>query len=147
MTRLAALLALLLVAGCAVKSAGPSADTGTIVGEVGDPRNRARTHTELASIYHERGNMAIALEELRLATAADSSYAPAYSLFGVVYMDLREKGLAEENFERALRLSPNDPEINHNFGWFLCQNGREPDSIRRLYAISVPAFMRRPAVS
>ena len=130
MTRLAALLALLLVAGCAVKSAGPSADTGTIVGEVGDPRNRARTHTELASIYHERGNMAIALEELRLATAADSSYAPAYSLFGVVYMDLREKGLAEENFERALRLSPNDPEINHNFGWFLCQNGREQDSIR-----------------
>ena len=130
MTRLAALLALLLVAGCAVKSAGPSADTGTIVGEVGDPRNRARTHTELASLYHERGNMAIALEELRLATAADSSYAPAYSLFGVVYMDLREKGLAEENFERALRLSPNDPEINHNFGWFLCQNGREPDSIR-----------------
>jgi len=130
MTRLAALLALLLVAGCAAKSAGPSADTGTIVGEVGDSRNRARTHTELASLYHERGNMAIALEELRLATAADSSYAPAYSLFGVVYMDLREKGLAEENFERALRLSPNDPEINHNFGWFLCQNGREQDSIR-----------------
>ena len=58
MTRLAALLALLLVAGCAAKSAGPSADTGTIVGEVGDPRNRARTHTELASLYHERGNMA-----------------------------------------------------------------------------------------
>ena len=69
MTRLAALLALLLVAGCAAKSAGPSADTGTIVGEVGDPRNRARTHTELASLYHERGNMAIALEELFPANA------------------------------------------------------------------------------
>jgi type IV pilus assembly protein PilF len=131
MTRLAALLALLLVAGCVTKSTtAPSADTGTIVGEIGDPRNRARTHTELASIYHERGNMAIALEELRLATVADASYAPAYNMFGLVYMNLREKGLAEENFEQALRLSPNDPDINHNFGWFLCQNGREQDSIR-----------------
>src|SRR5260221_86217 len=27
-------------------------------------------------------------------------------------------------------MSPNDPEINHNFGWFLCNSGREQDSIR-----------------
>jgi len=47
-----------------------------------------------------------------------------------VYGDLREKGLAEEAFERALRLNPNDPDTNHNYAWFLCENKREEEAIR-----------------
>jgi type IV pilus assembly protein PilF len=137
--------AVFLTAGCSGPSGtvgdGPSVDTGTIVGEVGDPRNRAKLHTELASLYFTRGGMSVALEELRLAVAADSSYAPAYGMFGVVYQDLKENGLAEDNFERALRLAPNDPDINHNYGWFLCQTKREPDSIKYfLQAIRNPLY-------
>ena len=145
---LAGLLALL--AGCAggppasgSADAAPTMDTGTTVGEVGEPRNRAKLHTELASLYYSRGTMGVALEELRTAVAADSSYAPAYGMFGVVYMDLRENRLAEENFQKALRLSPGDPDINHNFGWFLCQNKREPESIKYfLQAVRNPLYPR-----
>jgi succinate dehydrogenase / fumarate reductase flavoprotein subunit len=43
---------------------------------------------------------------------------------------LRENDLAEEAFERSLRLNPNDPDANHNFAWFLCENRREEESIR-----------------
>jgi type IV pilus assembly protein PilF len=137
----AAFAALVLLAGCASQSDAPSVDTGTIVGEVGDARNRARVHTELAAAYMERGNVAIALEELKRATSADSSYAPAYSLYGLVYMDLRDKTRAEESFNRGLRLSPNDPDINHNMGWFLCQNAREKESIAYfLQAIRNPLY-------
>jgi type IV pilus assembly protein PilF len=124
------LLLLLLLAGCASQSEAPSLDTGTIVGEQGDPRNRARVHTDLAAAYYERGSMAIALEELRVATAADANYPPAHNMLGLVYMDLKENQLAEASFERALRLSPNDPDINHNYGWFLCNTSREKDSIK-----------------
>ena len=132
---------LLLLAGCASQSEAPSVDTGTIVGEQGDPRNRARVHTDLAAAYYERGSMAIALEELRVATAADANYPPAHNMLGLVYMDLKENRLAEESFERALRLSPNDPDINHNYGWFLCQSGRENESIRYfLQAVSNPLY-------
>ena len=96
--------AVFLAAGCSGPSGtvgeGPTLDTGTI-GEVGDPRNRAKLHTELASLYFTRGGMSVALDELRLAVAADSSYAPAYGMFGVVYQDLKENRLAEDNFERA----------------------------------------------
>jgi type IV pilus assembly protein PilF len=85
--------------------------------------------------------MAVALEELRLAVAADSSYAPAYGMFGVVYQDLKENSLAQDNFERALRLAPNDADINHNYGWFLCQTKREPESIKYfLTAIRNPLY-------
>jgi type IV pilus assembly protein PilF len=127
--RIAILAALLALGGC-VSEQAPTVETGTIVGEVGDPRNRARVHTDLAAAYFQRGSMAIALEELRIATAADSSYPAAHSMLGLVYMELKENQLAEQSFERALRLSPNDPDINHNYGWFMCNSAREKDSIK-----------------
>ena len=46
-------------------------DTGAIIAEQGPPRERARIHTELAAAYYERGSIAIALEEIRIAIAAD----------------------------------------------------------------------------
>jgi type IV pilus assembly protein PilF len=123
----------LFVAGCSTQPTqqqeGPQVESGAIVGDVGDPRNRARLHTELAALYYSRGNMGVALDELRIASAADASYAPAYSMFGLVYMELREKRLAEENFQRALSLSPSDPDINHNYAWYLCQSDREQQSV------------------
>jgi type IV pilus assembly protein PilF len=136
MTRL---LLMVLLAGCAAQE--PAPESGSIIGEVGDPRNRARLHTELASLYYSAGNFGVALEELRVAAAADSSYAPTHGMFGLVYMQLKERSRAEESFERALRLSPNDADINHNYGWFLCQTGREPDSIKYfLQAIRNPLY-------
>ncbi|MGH8745650.1 MAG: type IV pilus biogenesis/stability protein PilW, partial [Burkholderiales bacterium] len=134
---------LALVAGCATQppESSTGVDTGVIVGEVSDPRNRARIHTELAAAYYSRGSMAVALQELRTAAAADPTYASTYSMFGLVYMDLRENRLAQENFEHGLELSPNDPDINHNYGWFLCQTGHESGSIRYfLRAIANPLY-------
>ena len=137
-------IALLLAAGCAAplpEPEVPTTDTGTMTGEAGEPRNRARVHTELASLYYARGNMGVALEELRVATAADPSFAQAHSMFGLVYMDLRENQLARASFERALALAPGDPDINHNFGWFLCQTGHERDSVRYfMQAVKNPLY-------
>ena len=135
------LLFLLALAGCAAPAPDPGVETGQIVGEVGDPRNRARLHTELASLYYSSGNMAVALEELRAAAAADSGYAPTHGMYGLVYMNLNDNVRAEESFERALRISPNDADINHNYGWFLCQTKREPQSIKYfLAAIRNPLY-------
>jgi len=144
--RCATLAALVLViAGCDSlpqrDGAGPVTESVSMTGDVGDARNRARVRAELAALYYGRGNMAIALEELRLAAAADPNYPLTYSLFGLVYMELRENQLAQSNFERALRLSPTDPDINHNYGLFLCQTGRETDSIRYfMQAVSNPLY-------
>ena len=144
-TLAAALLAAAVLAGCGAiqptRSEAPTAESVSLSGEVNDPRNRAKVHAELAALYYERGNMAIALEELRIAAAADPNYALTYSMYGVVYMELRENRLAQENFERALQLSPNDPDINHNYGRFLCQTGRETESIKYfLQAVRNPLY-------
>lgn len=122
-------------------------ETGTLTGDVGNPRNRARIHTELASAYFERGNMGVALEELRVAIEADPNYAQAFNVLGLVHMDLRENAVAQQHFERALRLSPNDPDINNNYGWFLCQSGREEQSIAYFLAALKNPLYNTPARS
>jgi type IV pilus assembly protein PilF len=120
------LVVLALVGGCASQpqAPGPASGARSISGDATAPRNRARVHTELGMAYYARGNMSVALEELRVAIAADPRYAPAHGALGLVYMELRENGLAEASFARALENAPEDPDINHNFGWFLCQVGR-----------------------
>lgn len=149
---LTVLIACGALAGCAQvlptsSTQADTVDTGTRTGEVGDPRNRARIHTELASAYFERGSMGVALEELRIAIAADPNYATAYSVLGLVHMDLRENDVAQRHFERALALSPNDPDINNNYGWFLCRTGREEQSIAYFLAALKNPLYKTPARS
>lgn len=145
MTGFFLVVTIVFLAGCAggqaIIEAETLSDTGQQTGESSDPRNRARIHTELGGLYFQRGNMGVALEELRMAISADPTYAVAYNVLGLVYMDLRENAQAQTNFERALRLSPNDADANHNYGLFLCQTGREADSLRYfLVAIKNPLY-------
>jgi type IV pilus assembly protein PilF len=131
MRRLLCLAFTAVLAGCATAPTEELiVDTGSQVSDAGDPRHRARLHTELASLYFGHRNMAVALEELRIAAAADPTYAPAHTMFGLVYMELRENKLAEQSFQNGLRLAPQDSDLNHAYGWFLCNTGREADSIR-----------------
>src|SRR4051812_44768344 len=99
-----------------------------------DELSRARVHTELAAGYLELGNYAVALQEAGEALKADANFAPAFSVLGLVYMELRDDRAAEANFQRALRINPQDSDINNNFGWFLCQRKREQESIKYFLA-------------
>jgi len=141
---LAALAAVLYLGGCAVGNRANEQATEQPVSQqsaTNDSRQRAKVHTELGALYMQRGNMGVALEEARTALSADSGYAPAYNLQGLVYMQLRENQSAENNFERALAIAPTDPEINNSFGWFLCQTGRERRSLQYfLAAIKSPLY-------
>ena len=141
---LATLLAAAALCGCASDRLGgdvPGEDTGAVIGEKASARERARIHTELAGSYYQRGNLGVALSEGRIAIAADSGYAPAYNLLGLVYGDLKENSLAEEAFQRSLNINPNDPDANHNYAWYLCENKREQESIRYfLMAVRYPLY-------
>ncbi|MGE5095310.1 MAG: type IV pilus biogenesis/stability protein PilW [Betaproteobacteria bacterium] len=108
----------LTIAGCVSQTAVETrqvTDPGVV-----DAKRRAEVHTALAGEYYARGNFAVALQETRLAVKDDPSYFPAYNMQGLVYMELREDVPAREAFDKALSLSPNNPEVLNNFGWFLC---------------------------
>lgn len=97
-------------------------------GALGSPGDRARIHTELGALYLQEGRYSIALDEARVAQVADPSFAPAYSLAGLVHMYLGDRSQAESSFSRALSIAPHDPDISNNYGWFLCQSGQEQQS-------------------
>jgi type IV pilus assembly protein PilF len=94
----------------------------------------AKVHTELAGMYYERAQFGIALGEIEQALQADRNYAPAYSVRGLLHMALREDKEAEDDFLQSLRLDKSDSETHNNFGWFLCQRGREKESIPHFMA-------------
>jgi type IV pilus assembly protein PilF len=103
--------------------------------------NSAKVHTELAGLYFERAQMGIALSEIELALKAEPGYAPAYNVRGLIHMELREEKEAEEDFLQSLRLDKADSEAHNNYGWFLCQRGRETESIPHfLAAVKNPLY-------
>ena len=81
----------------------------------------AKIHTELAAEYFYRGQLDVAIEEVTEALKAQSNYALAYNVLGLINMTLNENSKALDNFERAVRLAPRNSEIRNNYGWFLCQ--------------------------
>jgi type IV pilus assembly protein PilF len=124
---------MLIVAGCA----GSNPETASYAPQSGadsDAQTRARIHTELAAGYLELGNYGVALQEAAEALKSEPNYAPALSVLGLVYMELRDDKAAEANFQRALRVSPLDSDANHNYGTFLCRRQREQESIKYFLA-------------
>lgn len=81
----------------------------------------AKIHTELAAEYFHRGQLDVALEEVTEALKAQSDYALAYNVLGLINMTLNENSKALDNFEQAIGKAPKNPEIHNNYGWFLCQ--------------------------
>jgi type IV pilus assembly protein PilF len=106
-----------------------------------DIHTRAKLHTELASLYFQANNLIVALEELTIAISINPAYAPAYATRGVVLYYIKEYESARKDFQRAIELDGRDPEINNNYGWFLCHTGKEKEAIDYFYrAIKNPLY-------
>ena len=130
-------------AGCATQQATESKlkPATTTTGDEGAEQMRARIHTELAANYFDIGSMGVALEEVKEALRSDANYGPAYNVAGLIYAELKEDRLAEENFQRALRINSLDHDANNNYGQFLCQRKREEEAIRYfMAAVSNPLY-------
>jgi len=124
------LLCVLTLLGCGASMPTAEREAEPIT-EFDEPeaRKRARIRLELATGYFEQGQTSVALDEVKQSLAADPGYGPAYVLRGLIFMRLNDNRLAEESFRRALQLNPRDPDALHNYGWYLCQQGKLPDAV------------------
>jgi len=132
---IATLIALAALAGsCASPPASVPAQRAPdplppVKSQEASPKDRAALHAELGAGYYERGRMDIALEELNEAVTLDPSNPQIYNYYGLVYAVLGENAKAEQNFQRGLALAPGDSDLRHNWGWYLCSNGKPRQSI------------------
>ena len=95
-----------------------------------EQQKRAAIRLQLAVDYYQQGQHKVALEEIRQALVVSPDLVDAYSVRALIFMDLNDKQRAEDNFLHALKLAPNNSDLSNNYGWFLCQNGKEKESIQ-----------------
>lgn len=143
------LLLLLLVvcvsvlSACASVSGASTSNTAQPLTESDEPeaQKRARIRLELATGYFEQGQTSVALDEIKQSLAAFPGYGPAYVLRGLVYMRMNEPGQAEDSFRRALQINERDPDALHNYGWFVCQQGRHTEAVQLFVrALASPVY-------
>jgi len=143
--------ALVLVAGCASTKAPPTPPNPpppeAVKAQEATPLQRAQIKTDLAAGYYERGQFDVALEVLDESQKLEPNYAKTYNVYGLVYTMLGETPKAESNFQRALGLAPNDPEIRANWGAFLCATGRPRDAIPEFEAALRDPLYKSPEIA
>ncbi len=148
MSRLGRVLMYLLILNLVVACANPSdgstvgsgADLATASDET-DAQKRAKIRLELAVGYLEQGQTNVALDEVKLAIAADPRSADAFSLRGLIYMRLNDFGLARDSFNRGVQINPRDGNILHNLGWLACQETRYVEAALNFdKALSSPSY-------
>jgi len=140
------------LAACVSETPKPAQPQPTLPSATGTPdrvtasdepeaQRRARARMELASAYFGQNQMATALDQVKLAIAADPNYGAAFNLRGLIYANLGDHALAEESFKRALQINPRDADTMHNYGYYLCQQKRYPES-NALFAqaLAVPRY-------
>lgn len=120
----AACMTVTTVDGVPVASPPPPAVPGDA-----ESRKRSEIRLQLAASYYQKGQFSVALEEVQRALQADPNSAMAHGLQGLIYMDMGDRREAEASFARGLKIEPANPELNNNYGWFLCQTGRERESV------------------
>lgn len=123
----ATVLAAFLLGACAT-GPEPKNDLPTTSDQT-EIQRRAQIRLQLAIGYLEQGQMTTALDEVKQALQIDPGLADAYSVRALIYMEMAENRLAEENFQQAMKLAPDNPDLANNYGWFLCQTGRADKSI------------------
>ena len=125
--------AVVLLAACGLSACSTAAlklDTLTLA-EPDSTRQRAIRRLSLASAYYEQNQNTVAQQEVRAALQIDPNYADAYSLLGLIHQRANAPVLAQQSFEQALQLASMPPvrsaelaAIQHNYGWFLCEQNR-----------------------
>lgn len=135
-------LVTVVLVGC-VATGAPSGDLVTSSDQTEVDR-RAALRLELAASYYGRGQLEVALDEVKQSLAIKPDAPSALSLRGLIYLGLEQPRLSEDSFRRALQLAPQDPDILHNYGWALCQVGRA-DEARRQFdaALAQPRYREK----
>lgn len=80
---------------------------------------------------HQSGYLQKAIEEYKQAIAADDSLEQAYSNLGLIYISQKSYALAQEAFDKALRLKPNRPTSLNGLASVLYARGQTAPAIEK----------------
>lgn len=94
----------------------------------------AETHLQLGVRYMNINKLDIAKESLLNAVDRDPGNAQAHNALAFLYEKLRQFDDAEDEYETALKLKPDDFGVQNNYGRFLCERGETDKGLPLLEA-------------
>lgn len=104
----------------------------------------AEINAKLGLSYMQQGNYEVALDKLKRALEQDANLPMAHHYIAALYNSVRDFELADQHYRRAVRLSPNDPALQNNYGVFLCERERYREAEERFVrAAQIPGY-RQP---
>lgn len=86
-------------------------------------KEKAETHLQLGSRYLGLNKLEIAKENLLQAVSDDPTNAQAHNALAFLYEKIKQPDDAEDEYETAQSLAPDDFGIQNNYGRFLCERG------------------------
>ncbi len=113
-----------------------SACTGAI-----DSEKASTANAELGIRYLQQGRLKLANEKLIKALEQNPSSVQSNHYFALLQQRLGQTKQATKYFNKAISLSPKDPELRNNYGSFLCKTNHPQEAVKQfLTAIKDPLY-------
>ncbi len=110
-------------------------------GGVKDDQQASEYNSELGVRYLQQGRLKLANEKLRKALAQNPNSAQSNHYFALLQQRLGLNNQADSHFQKAIKITPNDPELRNNYGSFLCKTDRPQAAVDQfLTAIKNPLY-------
>ena len=104
----------------------------------------SQINVELGVTYMKEGKYNTAMDRLQKAIAQNPANPQAYSSMALLNMRLSQVDEAEKNFNKAIKLSPNDSAIRNNYGAYLCQQSRFQEAEEQFLTATKNPLYRSP---
>jgi type IV pilus assembly protein PilF len=111
------------------------------------PKDRAALTPTSPRATTSAGGMDVAIEELTEAATLDPPIRGSTIFSASSTRCSARNAKAEQNFQRALALAPDDSDLRHNWGWYLCSNERPRESIPQFELALRNPFYKTPEVA
>lgn len=110
------MLFLLMLAGCA-------SQMGSSKEQAAHDHELAKIYTDMGLAYFRRGELDRAQERLEKAVELNDQDPATVQYLGEVLSRLGKPKEAEKHYRNALKLTPDEPNLQNNFAAFLCSQG------------------------
>ncbi len=122
------------------------ASTPKEVQKAQNDKKAARLNVQLASGYIKRGDLKIAQEKLEKAIIFDDTYVPGFTTLAVLMNMLGKTERAEELYLTAFDLDSEDPNLQNNYGTFLCGIGKYKEAVEVFEKTLANQFYKTPGL-
>jgi type IV pilus assembly protein PilF len=137
---LVGLLSATLLAACSHQELRDNDDATGVLGSI-RRQSPADIYVAMAAEYYKRGQLEIALQRAKQAIDTDPNNGRAHYMLALLYQQLGETQLAQQNYAEAARLEPKNPDIRNAWGAFYCSQKNEAEAQRQFQeALANPLY-------